>query len=140
MRELVNQLRAEGYWPHASIETRHRHHDIFGIGDVGLEVTIEAWSEIDRKVRQAKADAASRGVDWWSVIKRRRGARTPLDGYAITEARVLVQLLCRVQQLEAGAEAAEAAFARGLDAGLAASGHISRPQGPAGQDPPGLAC
>jgi len=140
MRALVAQLREEGYWPHASIETRNRSNDIFGIGDIGLEATIEPWSEIDRKVRQAKADAAGRGVDWWSVIKRRRGARSPLDGYAITEARVLVQLLVRVQQLEAEAEAAAAAFDRGLASGLTARGMIDQRTGQAEQDRPGLAC
>ncbi len=155
MRLLVTQLREQGYWPNASIETRHRSHDIFGIGDVGLEVTIEAWSEIDRKVRQAKADAAARGVEWWSVIKRRRGARTPLDGYAVTEARVFVALLCRLQKLEAEAESTEAAYRRGRASALLESipdpGYAPHDEGTSyctnlpehehpGQDPAGLAC
>lgn len=130
MRKLVDQLRADGYWPNASIETRNRSHDIFGVGDVGLEVTIEAWSEIDRKVRQAKADAAERGVTVWTVVKRRRGAATPLDGYAVTEARVFAYMARRLQQLEAEAEDAAAAYQRGRASALLQSI----------PDPSGLAC
>jgi hypothetical protein len=52
----------------------------------------------------------------------------------------LVQLLCQLQRLEAEAEAATAAFDRGLASGLTARGMIDQRPGQAGQDPAGLAC
>jgi hypothetical protein len=119
-RTLALELRAPDLWPAASVESEHRKHDIFGIGDLGLEATVEPWSEIDRKVKQARADAKSRGVSRWAVIKKRRGSASPLDGYAVTEARIFVRMARLIEQLEAAAADAQQAYDRGYDHGRAA--------------------
>lgn len=118
---LVQELRDQGIWPNASIERSHRRHDIFGVGDVGLEATIEAWSEIDRKVKQARADAAERGIARWAVIKKRRGSASPLAGYAVTEARVFIEMARELERLEHAQEDAQAAYDRGFARGQAAA-------------------
>lgn len=117
---LALELRTPALWPAASVESEHRKHDIFGIGDLGLEATVEPWSEIDRKVKQARSDAAGRGIDRWAVIKKRRGTGSPLAGYAVTEARVFVEMARRLEQLEAAAADAQQAYDRGYDHGRAA--------------------
>jgi hypothetical protein len=100
MKMVAEYLRASGWWPYASLENRTGSHDIFGVGDLGLEVTLDSWDQIAVKMIQAKRDAASRGLWRWAVIKRKAGQGNPANHYAVTEAGVFLRMAWELQQAE----------------------------------------
>lgn len=88
MRAGENWLRANGA-PHAGRVMRGHDSDFTGIGPLAVEMTISPWDEINRKARQAAADADKRGVSRWVVWKRRRSepgerAYHPGEWWAVT--------------------------------------------------------
>ena len=112
-RACVLYLR--NWWPSAERQLREHRSDLDGIGDIGIETTIEPWAQLWKKMAQAESDAHARGLDVWCVWKKRNrepgergdGATDPARAAVIFEARVIFPQLARLEWLESQLLAAD---------------------------------
>lgn len=105
MPQVRDWVRERGA-PHAEVARRNHASDLTGVGDLAIEITVEPFARLAKKMAQAADDAAGRGLEFYGVLKKRvaspgEPAKTVADWWWVEPFGLRWELHQRMSRLEA---------------------------------------